>query len=184
MIGWVWRNGGGGAYSFIACLSHLIIDHAPLSRRRKGGERGRRVLVYCLALVIRPRDGKSFPRKVEMSTSNIRVRTTLFPYITLTTFCLSHALPVSHVVVRAVRFGSTYGCEKGAGSDGWHGGRGGASSWFAGETSGSGGFLSIKCERKLLQAEHMFPTQHAHAKPPTCRAQSSPRQLPSRLTLP
>ena len=27
-------GGGGVAYSFVACLSHLTIDHAPLSRRR------------------------------------------------------------------------------------------------------------------------------------------------------
>ena len=30
----IWRGGGrGGAYSFVACLSHLTIDHASLSRR-------------------------------------------------------------------------------------------------------------------------------------------------------
>ena len=28
--------GGEGAYSFVACLSHLTIDHASLSRRRRG----------------------------------------------------------------------------------------------------------------------------------------------------
>ena len=27
------RGGWGGAYSFVACLSHLTIDHASLSRR-------------------------------------------------------------------------------------------------------------------------------------------------------
>ena len=32
------REGGerGGAYSFVACLSHLTIDHASLSRRSTG----------------------------------------------------------------------------------------------------------------------------------------------------
>ena len=29
--------GVGGAYSFVACLSHLTIDHAALSRRSTGG---------------------------------------------------------------------------------------------------------------------------------------------------
>ena len=33
------RGGGrGGAYSFVACLCHLAIDHASFSRRNKGGE--------------------------------------------------------------------------------------------------------------------------------------------------
>ena len=32
--GWLGRvGGGGGGYSFFACLSHLTIDHASLSRR-------------------------------------------------------------------------------------------------------------------------------------------------------
>ena len=49
---WWW-----GAYSFIACLSHLIIDHASLSRR---------------STVPTP----------NRDTSNIWALTTLFPYIT------------------------------------------------------------------------------------------------------
>ena len=34
-------GGGGGAYSFVACCSHLTVDLAPLSRRkgREGGGR-------------------------------------------------------------------------------------------------------------------------------------------------
>ena len=31
--GWGWGDRGGGVYSFVACLSHLTIDHASLSRR-------------------------------------------------------------------------------------------------------------------------------------------------------
>ena len=42
-----WPLGGGGGYSFVACLSHLTIDHASLSRRRGGG-----VVVVGLLLVI------------------------------------------------------------------------------------------------------------------------------------
>ena len=34
-------GGGGRAYSFVACLSHLTIDHTSLSRRSTGGERSR-----------------------------------------------------------------------------------------------------------------------------------------------
>ena len=30
-------RGGGDAYSFVACLSHLTVDHASHSRRRGGG---------------------------------------------------------------------------------------------------------------------------------------------------
>ena len=29
-------RGEGGAYSFVACLSHLTIDRASLSKRRRG----------------------------------------------------------------------------------------------------------------------------------------------------
>ena len=48
---------GGGAYSFVACLSHLTIDHASLSRR---------------STVPTP----------NRDTSNIWALITLFPYIT------------------------------------------------------------------------------------------------------
>ena len=37
----------GAAYSFLACLSHLTIDHASLSRRRAGGW-GTRMLGYLV----------------------------------------------------------------------------------------------------------------------------------------
>ena len=53
---------GGGAYKFVACLSHLTIDRASLSRRRTGG--GRTPLL--LAVVIWPltthpfREGEPF----------------------------------------------------------------------------------------------------------------------------
>ena len=30
--GWGWGDRGGGVYSFVACLSHLTIDHASVSR--------------------------------------------------------------------------------------------------------------------------------------------------------
>ena len=32
-------TGGGGAYSFVACLCHLTIDHASFSRRSTTGDR-------------------------------------------------------------------------------------------------------------------------------------------------
>ena len=48
---------GGGAYSFVACLGHLTIDHASLSRR---------------STVPTPNRG----------TSKIRALITLFPYTT------------------------------------------------------------------------------------------------------
>ena len=32
--GEVCTDNGGGAYSFVACLSRMTIDHAPLARRR------------------------------------------------------------------------------------------------------------------------------------------------------
>ena len=41
--------GGGGVYSFVACLSHLTIDHASLSRRSTVCAWGTHLL---LALVI------------------------------------------------------------------------------------------------------------------------------------
>ena len=34
-----WRGGGGRGGSFVACLSIFGIDHVPLSRRSRGGER-------------------------------------------------------------------------------------------------------------------------------------------------
>ena len=54
--GWGWRWGGGG-FSFVACLSHLTIDHASLSRR---------------STVLTP----------NKDTSNIGALITLLPYIT------------------------------------------------------------------------------------------------------
>ena len=70
----MWRLGGagGGAYSFVACLSHLTIDHASLSRRSTvplaggagGGGCGGALCVgegphfslqhYCYSLLYRP----------------------------------------------------------------------------------------------------------------------------------
>ena len=37
VVGWENGLGGGGAYSFAACVSRLTIDHASLSRRSTGG---------------------------------------------------------------------------------------------------------------------------------------------------
>ena len=44
----VCRRGGEGVYSLVACLCHLTIDHASLSR---GGEEGG-VLSLCMATVV------------------------------------------------------------------------------------------------------------------------------------
>ena len=63
-----WR-GAGGAYSFVAYLSHLTIDHASLSRH-----------------------GAPFLLLIE--TSNIWTLITLLPYITKTVR-LSYSRPVS-----------------------------------------------------------------------------------------
>ena len=44
-------GGGERAYSFVACLSHLTIDHASLSRRSEGRARGGGVVfVPCVAV--------------------------------------------------------------------------------------------------------------------------------------
>ena len=68
-VGW----GGGRAYSFVACLSHLATDHAPLSRRSTGPTPNR-------------------------DTSNIWALITFFPsvvYSVVDFFCLGYTLPVS-----------------------------------------------------------------------------------------
>ena len=71
MGGFARREGRGGAYSFVACLSPLTIDHASLSRR----------------------SAVSLPNR---DTSNISALITLFAYIyNMETFLLSHPLPVS-----------------------------------------------------------------------------------------
>ena len=62
-------SGGGMAYLFVACLSHLTIDHASLSRR---------------STVPTP----------NRDTSNVWALITLLPYIT-DTVCLSYPRPVS-----------------------------------------------------------------------------------------
>ena len=38
-------------YSFVACLSHLTIDHATLSRRSKGGREGGGVAFHAAAVL-------------------------------------------------------------------------------------------------------------------------------------
>ena len=60
----------GGAYPLVACLSHVIIDHASLSRRSTGPTPNRDI-------------------------SNIWALITLLPYYYTETVCLSHPLPVS-----------------------------------------------------------------------------------------
>ena len=46
------EEGGGGAYSVVACFSHLSIDHASVSRRGKRGREGRDVLSLCMVIVV------------------------------------------------------------------------------------------------------------------------------------
>ena len=63
-------TGGGGAYSFVACLSHLTIGHASLSRRSTAPTPNR-------------------------DTSNILGAHYVFSLCSKGTFCLSYPLPVS-----------------------------------------------------------------------------------------
>ena len=60
---------GGGAYSFVACLSHSTIDHASLSRRSTVPTPNRDTNIWALI--------------------------TFFSIYYIETFCLSHPLPVS-----------------------------------------------------------------------------------------